>query len=220
MAAILRTTRRVTERGKPAHFLTPPPSGPPPAEPESPRYPAQVQAMPDPEPIFEVIEPEQKKPRDPRGGWKIPPPPVPLSGHALAMWQRVAVEADKRGILSPLTAESYAVACQTWGRLQKAICAMDRLADRDPVTHAVITQTPTGRHQINLLHQEITTLTKLFQSQCLDCALSVRGISIIRTADLAAKQITPTLPPGRSMTDEELLDAIAKIDPTVEIYDG
>lgn len=73
-----------------------------------------------------------------------PEPPAFLSDEAKGEWGRVCEQLYTLGILSEIDRAALAAYCQAYGRWERAERALERMAERDQVTHALMIKTTNG----------------------------------------------------------------------------
>lgn len=93
------------------------------------------------EPVAPVVE----KPIE------IPSPPVFLTGYALEEWNRVIEELYSVGLYRDVDQNTLAAYCMAFKRWRTAEEDLDRLAEKDPVTHAAMIRTTNGNAVLNPL---------------------------------------------------------------------
>lgn len=70
-----------------------------------------------------------------------PMPPPHLSDLAKVEWGRLMPELIRCGLISTIDRAAFAVYCQAYGRWVQAEQALQRMADQDPNTHALMIRT-------------------------------------------------------------------------------
>jgi P27 family predicted phage terminase small subunit len=93
------------------------------------------------------LRPEPEPAREP----ECPDAPSYLTGYAIDEWYSVGPELHRLGLLTVLDVSSFAGYCEAHHRWRLAREALQRMADRDPITHGLLVKTAIGDARRNPL---------------------------------------------------------------------
>ena len=81
---------------------------------------------------------------EPKVGRGLPQAPNHLCAEARVEWKRVAKLLHAIGVLTTLDRAAFAVYCQAYGRWVRAERALERMAEKEPSTQALLMKTKSG----------------------------------------------------------------------------
>ena len=87
---------------------------------------------------------DRGNPDEPQPQPACPEPPDHLKAEARAEWTRVSHQLNALGILSEIDRAALGAYCQAYSRWVQAETALDRMADRDAMTHGLMIRTQGG----------------------------------------------------------------------------
>lgn len=74
----------------------------------------------------------------------LPRPPVWLHAYAVECWNDLAPDLYSMGVLTDVDARMFTALCMAWARWQIAEEDLAKMAENDPVTHALLLKTKEG----------------------------------------------------------------------------
>lgn len=74
----------------------------------------------------------------------LPTPPPWLHPYAVECWEDLAADLWSMGVLTDVDTKMFAALCMSWARWQTAEEDLAKMAESDPITHALLLKTKEG----------------------------------------------------------------------------
>jgi P27 family predicted phage terminase small subunit len=119
----------------------------------------------------------------------MPEPPSFLNEYARQEWDRLALTLHSIGTLAEVDQAVFAAYCQAYARWRQAEEDLERMAQVDPSTHAVVLRTKEGNLFLNPLLGAANTLRRDMQRLAAEFGLTPSARTQIQTADPYANDV-------------------------------